>query len=255
MKIWKHFLILSVCLIGFASTGMAETTLIIATGEYPPYISERPEDSFLTDIFHEIGKEMGVTFTFKFLPWKRCEFAVEGLDVWGAIPYSRNPEREQKFYFSDYLYVGQTLFFAYSPDGRKPQISYTELTDLKDYRIGGVIGYYYETWFRDAGLNVEYVASEEQNFRKLQAGRIDLFPVGEGTGWYRIKALFPPEEVGKFFTLTKPLRAGGGDFLMTSKQYPDTQNLLTRFNFALKTIKDNGFYQKILDQHGVVVTY
>jgi polar amino acid transport system substrate-binding protein len=255
MKTWKHVLILSALMFGMTSMCEAETTLIIATSDYPPYVSERPEDSFLTAIFHAVGKEMGVIFTFTFLPWKRCEIAVENLDAWGAIPYSRTPEREKIFYFSDYLYVGQTLFFAYSPEGRKPQIPYTKLTDLKSYRIGGVIGYYYESWFRDAGLNVEYVASEEQNFRKLQRGRIDLFPVGEGTGWYRIKELFPPEEVEKFFTLSKPLRAGGGDFLMTSKEYPESQTLLNRFNAALKTIKDTGVYQQILDRYGIVVTY
>jgi polar amino acid transport system substrate-binding protein len=255
MKAWKYVLVISVCMLGMSSKSNAETTLIIATGEYPPFISERPEESFLTNIFHEIAKEMGVAFRFTFMPWKRCELAVEELEVWGAIPYARTPERDKKYYFSDYLYIGQTLFFGYSPDGRKKQVSYRELNDLKDYRIGGVIGYYYEPWFREAGLNVEYVASEEQSFHKLRKGRIDFFPLGDGTGWYRIKKMFPPEEVKNFYTLTKPLRAGGGDFLMTSKQYPDTQALLAKFNLALKTIKDNGIYQKIVDQHGIAVRY
>jgi polar amino acid transport system substrate-binding protein len=256
MVTWKHALILSICLFWIVSASKAENTLIIATGEYPPFISESPEDSFLTDLFDEIGREMGVSFKFKFLPWKRCELEVEELKAWGAIPYMRSPEREQKFYFSDdWLIIGRVLFFTYSPDGRKQQIPYEELTDLKGYRFGGIIGYFYENMFRKAGLNVEYLTSEEQNFRKLQLGRIDLFPVGEATGWYRIKKLFPPEEVGKFFTLTKPLTKGSGDFLLTSKQYPNTRNLLVRFNLALKKLKENGTYQKILEQHGIVMTY
>ena len=253
MIIWKRFIIFSLCMTVFTSAGMAETTLVIATGEYPPYVSERPEESFLTDIFHEVAKEMGVTFEFKFMPWKRCEDAVEELKAWGAIPYTATPEREQKFYFSDPLYFVQSLFFAHSRDGRRPQIPYNELTDLKNYRIGGVLGYYYEKPFREAGLKVEYVPTGEQNFRKLRAGRIDLTPSVEGIGWYLIKKLFPPEEVGNFFTLPTPLNTGG-DFLITSKRYPDTQNLLARFNTALKKIKEDGVFQKVLDQHEIVLT-
>jgi polar amino acid transport system substrate-binding protein len=69
-----------------------------------------------------------------------------------------------------------------------------------------------------------------------------------------IRTLFPPEEVEKFFTLEKPLHVGA-NYLMTSKQYPDGQNLLARFNAALKTIQENGVYQHIADQHGLVLTY
>lgn len=256
MVTWRYLLILIACMFCMVSTSEAETTLIITTGEYPPFISERSEDSFLTDLFHEIGKEMGVTFQFRFRPWRRCEAEVERLEAWGAIPYSRNPEREKKFYFSDdWLIIGRSLFFAYTPDGRKQQIPYEKLSDLKGYRIGGILGYYYEKWFREAALDVEYIASEELNFRKLQGGRIDLFPVGEAAGWYQIKKLFPPEEVEKFFTLTKPLTVGIGDFLMTSRQYPNARHLLNRFNLALKRLKEKGVYQKILEQHGIVMKY
>ena len=254
MITWKHVVVLSVCVFGMLSTGAAETTLIIATGEYPPYISERKDESFLTDVFESVGKEMGVTFVFKFMPWKRCELALEELTAWGAIPYAPTPEREQKFYYSDPLYFRQSVFFAHSVDEKKPQIPYATLTDLKGYRIGGVLGYYYEQPFREAGLKVEYVSTEEQNFKKLGTGRVDLAPADEVLGWYFIKKLFPPEEKDAFFTLPTPLSTGG-DFLITSKQYPETQTLLANFNRALKMIKENGVYQKILEQYGIALTY
>lgn len=254
MGTWKQFLILSVCLLGCASTGMAETTLIIATGELPPYVSERPEESFLTDLFQEVAKEMGVTVTFQFLPWKRCEAYVEDLKVWAAIPYVPTPEREKKFDFSKPLYLKETKFFYYSPDGKPKHIPYAELSDLKHYRIGGVRGYFYEPMFREAGIPLDFVNQEEQNFRKLQDERVDLVPALETLGWHMIKKLFPPEEVEKFFTLEKPLDVGA-NYLMMSKQYPDGQQLLAQFNAALKKIQESGVYQHIAEQHGLVLTY
>ncbi len=217
-------------------------------------ISEQPGKSFLTDVFKTVEKEMGVKFVFIFMPWKRCETVIEGLEAWGAIPYVRTPEREKKFYFSKRLYNSASRFFVHTSDGMKKNISYTELSDLKNYRIGGVRGYWYEKIFHDVGIELELVTTEKQNLKKLQAGRIDLIPLDETAGWYMIRELFPQEEISKFFTVEKPLSVKDS-FLMTSKQYPDTQNLLTRFNTALKTIKENGTFQQLIEKHGVVLTY
>jgi len=212
------------------------------------------EESFLTEILQEVAKEMGVTFVFKFMPWKRCELAIERMEAWGAIPYVPTPERESKFYFSDKLYHRQSFFFAYRHGGRKDEIRYSRLTDLKGYRIGGVRGYYYLEAFREAGLDVDFVITEEQNFRKLLAGRVDLIPSDEVLGWYLVKKVFPSEEVGNVYILPKPYNVSG-DFLITSKQYPDTKDLLAKFNTSLKKIKGNGGYQRILDKHRVALTY
>jgi polar amino acid transport system substrate-binding protein len=254
MSILKKLFIIWVCTIGFSSHAFAETELIIVTGEIPPVISEQSDKSFLTAVFQAVEKEMGVKFVFRFLPWKRCEQSVEELKAWGAIPYVRTPEREKKFDFSERLFNSSSKLFGYSPDGKIKDISYTELSDLKKYRIGGVRGYWYEKKFRDAGIELELVTTEEQNFKKLGSGRVDLVPIDETSGWYIIKNLFPKEESGKFFTLTKPFHTKDC-FLMTSKQYPNGQELLKKFNTALKKIKDNGDFQKIADKFGVLITY
>lgn len=250
----KQIFIICVCMIGFSSHAFAETELIIVTGEIPPFISEQAEKSFLTAVFQAVEKEMGVKFVFRFLPWKRCEQAVEEMTAWGAIPYVRTPEREKLFDFSEKLYTRQSKLFGYSPDGKIRDISYTELSDLKKYSIGGVRGYWYEKKFRDAGIELDLVTTEEQSFKKLGAGRVDLVPADETAGWYIIKSLFPKEEIGKFFTLTKPLQVGDL-FLMTSKQYPNGQELLTKFNTALKKIGESGEFQKMTDKFGVLITY
>lgn len=253
MLLWRYILILCVCVIGFSSKGLAETTLVIATGEYPPYVSKNPKDSFLTEVLYQVGREMGVKFVYKVLPWKRVELAVEKRNAWGAMPYVITPERIKKYYFSEKLVDRRGVFFYYSPSGTHKHIPYTELSDLKGYIIGAVRGYYYEQALLKAGLYVEFVTSEEQSFRKLKAGRVDLVTATEAVGVYVIRNLFPLE-TGKFFTLSKPLSVSGSH-LITSKQYPDTQKLLAEFNKALNKIKANGVYQKILDKHPDVQSY
>lgn len=250
---WKQILILCLCLIGFSSNVFAETKLIIVTGEIPPLISRQPENSFLTEIFQAVEKEMGVSFVFKFLPWKRCELHIKKLKAWGAIPYVRTPEREKTYDFSERLFETGSKLFGYTSERKMKNISYTELSELKKYKIGGVRGYWYEKMFNDAGIKLELVTNEDQNLKKLRAGRIDFAPLDETAGWHMIRSLFP-EESGNFFTLTKPLRVKDS-FLMTSKQYPDGQELLTRFNTALKKIKENGVFQKISDKRRIFVTY
>ncbi len=237
----------------FASVASADSkVLIIATSELPPYVSATPEDSFLTELLPEVAKEMGVTFEFRFMPWPRCERAVEDHQVWATMPYVPTPEREQKFLFSLPLYAKQTLLFYYSPTDQGYPRSYERLDELKRYKIGGVRSYYYVALFNEAGLNLELASSEESSFKKLRAGRVDMVPAVDSVGWDVIRKNFPADEQAAFHVLEKPL-AVGYNHLMTSRSYPQAQQLLERFNQALGKVRRNGVYQQVAARHGIAV--
>ena len=255
MNSFKQVLLGSCLLLAVASSAFAQTEVLhIVTGELPPFTSANPEESFLTEVLQEVAKEMGVTFIISVVPWIRCEYQVEQLQAWGAFPYARTTAREEKYSFSDKLYSIQVKFFYCSPDGKNKDIPYADLQDLKPYRIGGVKGYFYIEDLKKAGLQLELVANEEQNPKKLAAGRVDFIIMNETVGWHLIKKCFPPEEVKNFGTLEKPYTVSNS-CLMTSKSYPKTQELLTRFNAALNKVKETGVYQRIIEKHGVTVTY
>jgi len=243
------------CFLALPLIARAEETLVIATNIYPPYVNEDVENSFLPELFDEIGKQMGVRFRIEILPWLRCEQSVEDHAAWGAIPYRKTDVREQHFAFSDPIYLQDSHFFAYDATGVKPRYSYSDLTDLRGLRIGGIHGYYYESWFEEVGLDMDFAHSEEQNLRRLKAGRIDLFPSATTLGWYQIRALFPPEEVANFYTLENPLIDGAGLHLMTSPTYPDNDALLVRFNAALQTVKSSGLYAQLVEKHGLTLRF
>jgi len=230
----------------FRSIG--QSRLVIDTSELPPYVSRNREDSFFTELLDEIAKEMGLQFDYHYLPWLRCEEEVEHMKAWATMPYVKSADRLIKFSFSEPLFDRRTMFFYYSKSGKPKQIPFEKLSDIKGYRIGGVKGYYYEEQFADAGLSVEYVNAEEQNFRKLKAEHVDLIPAEEILGWHIIKSMFAPEEQKCFFTLNKPLTIGS-IYLMSSKNYPDGDSILKRFNEALARIKKTGTYAALIKKH------
>jgi len=225
-------------------------SLVIAAGEIPPFASARPEDSFLGALFQQIGPLMGVDFRFVYLPWLRCEAAVEAQTAWGAVPYVPTAERERKFLFSAPLYAKRTMLFYFSPPGRTAVPGRGELASLRGFRIGGVRGYFYEQLLRDAGIRMDEALSEEQNFRKLQAGRVDLVAAIDAVGWAVIRRQFAAQDVAHFHTLDTPLHVGF-NHLMTSRHYPGTEALLGQFNAALSTLRRNGSYQAVADRFGL----
>ena len=228
----------------------AQPVLIIATSELPPFISAEPDNSFLTELLAEMADEMDVVFEFRFMPWPRCELAVDTLQAWATMPYVPTPERNKKFLFSEPLYTKRTVLFHYSDDEPRVPMTFIHLNELSPHRIGGVRGYYYLDRFTRAGLRLELTNSEELSFRKLRAGRVELVPAVESVGWNIIRKTFPPEDHANFYVLDTPLNVGY-NYLMTSLNYPDAPQLLERFNTALKTLRDNGVYDTIALRHGL----
>jgi len=247
----RFFLGVSALLLSIAPFGlMGQSRLTVDTNELPPYVSMNRENSFLTDLLDEIAREMGMRFEYNFLPWTRCESEVGQGKAWAAMPYVKTEERSKRFKFSDSLFDRRTLFFYYSRSGKPKDIDFDKLSDIRQYRVGAVKGYYYEEQFKNVGLSVEYVNTEEQNFLKLRSERVDLIPAEEILGWTVIESLFGREERKRFFTLDKPLTVGS-IYLMSSKDYPDGDLILGKFNKALLAIKKNGIYSALVEKHGL----
>jgi polar amino acid transport system substrate-binding protein len=227
--------------------------VILTTGEWPPYVSEAMDGyGPLTAIVAAAFQEMGIVPRYDFYPWKRAEDEVRAGRAFAAFPYTQTDARKGEFDFSDVLYTVKAKFF-YMKSAHPNGIPFDKLEDLRGYRIGGLLGSWYDKQFAEAGLQVEYAADMEQTFQKLYLGRIDLAIEAEATCWAVIKKLYP-DEVDKFGTLEKPLvdPANPNELrLMVSRDYPKAAALMQQFNAALQTIKDNGTYQQILDQYGL----
>jgi len=245
IKLTFMALILSV---SFTFVGIGQTKLSLTTGEWAPFTSEKLEGlGFITEIVTAVTAEMDIVPDYKFYPWKRAELMVDTSKAWAAFPYAKNDERSKKHDFSDAVASSSLIFFYYKPVLK--QFEYTTLEALKDYTIGGNPGYTYENAVKKANLNVQWVTGEESNFKKLAKGKVQLTIQNELVGWTLIKKLFP-DKVHEFATAKKPYEESAM-YLMVSREYPNSKQILKSFNDGLKAIKTKGIFQNIYKKYNL----
>ena len=63
-----------------------------------------------------------------------------------------------------------------------------------------------------------------------------------------------PEQVTTFVVAQKP-ESTDAFRIMVSRKYPNSKELLNKFNEGLKTIKNNGIFHNILKQYDVAEEY
>ena len=128
-------------------------------------------------------------------------------------------------------------------------VTWTNLAELKKYRIGGVQDFSYMEDFTKAGIKADMLTIEELGFKMLAADRIDLFPCAELVGLGIIKRIFPTR-INKFGILKKNLDQGFAA-VMCSKDNPDSPEFIKMFNEGLLRIKKQGKYKQILNTYGI----
>lgn len=98
-------------------------------------------------------------------------------------------------------------------------------------------------------MSFESVAKDDQNVRKLAAGRIDVFITDELAGWQLITKIFPGDEA-KFAVLDKPESVAPLHLLVSKRSVPGAQ-FLEDFNDGLQKIRASGEYAKIVARYGM----
>ncbi len=237
----------------------AKEKLSFATWEWAPITSSEIEGyGIATEIVKKAYEAEGVDIDLVFYPWRRCERMIRNNEVNATFPYTKTEGRKKEYYFSDPILTVKTKFF-YLKDKIKEKPELKSYKDLKKYSIGGVLGYFYKNKFDEAGLNVEYVGSDEQNFKRLVMGRVDIIPMTNINGMYLIKKNFPEhyDRIAStdFEPLGKKESEGGNNIrVIVSKYNPKGKEILQTYNRGIKKIKQNGEYQKILNKYGVTQT-
>lgn len=218
----------------------------IVTGEWAPYVSKNMENNGIVgEIVREAFKEEGINVEFVYMPWKRGEIEVKKGNYFGTFPYITTEERKIEFEFSNSIFSSKGKFFYLKNSVVNKE--WHNFDDLREYKIGGTLGYWYSELFKEKGLNVDYVVSDEQNFMKLYSKRVDIVPTDEIVGEYIIDKLYPNEKE-KFDVMDGVLNQGELK-MMVSKSYPGYKSMLNRFNAGVDKIKTNGKYKNIIDKY------
>lgn len=235
--------------LGLGPAAVQGETLTLASGDWPPYVSTQLQHDGLTArIVRAAFARAGMEVDVRFFPWPRAMLAAERGQVDATFVWSHKPERDEKFLFSDS--VGQYGYVLFYP--KAAPFEWHSLADLAGRRIGGTLSYNYGDEFlqadKDGQLRVEWVHSDELNWRKLMAGRIDTFPQDLHVGYAQLADLFPADEAARITHHPTPLKPLTSMHVLFPKKLAQSSQRLQKFNEGLRQLQAEGTIERYLQE-------
>ncbi len=251
MKIRSFFLIvgLGLLLIPFSAFGETVSRVNLGAFDYVPFYAEENGSlqGIAVDVAGELFRQMNMETETAMYPLKRLLQNLERGDTDAVMILIKTPERETFLHFTVPIVTVRGLIWS-AADRKGGAVEFEKLEDLKPYRTGATLGYSYGAEF-DAVLKtmpyVDTASSDILNYKKLAAGRIDIFPGNEIVA----KGIFKrnPEFKGKFVHSRKsfiewPLHMG-------ISRKSGLAERLTEINRILTELRDNGFVENAVKKH------
>ncbi|WP_167761422.1 substrate-binding periplasmic protein [Duganella callida] len=225
----------------------AADTITLTSGEWQPYISEKlPHYGPLTRIITEAFALEGVQVRYVFRPWNRAFIEGDSGGANGTILWSESGpglagERERRYHYSDVVFEGQSVFFHL----KRYPFRWTSFDRLAGVRMGGTAGYDY-LFAGHKDITIDRTApSDELNFRKLAAGRFDVFPADLNAGREIMRTTLTPEQAALITWDPRPFNTTRYHLLL-NRRGGDNERYLALFNRGLKKLKDSGKYAEYL---------
>ncbi len=236
----KKGLLFVFLLLGMGTSGFAEETIRLTNGQWEPWLSKELKYYGLASrIVTEAFALEGVRVKYRFLPWKRGFQAAKKGEYDGSAIWSREPERENHFYYSETVLNGTIVFFH-----RKDyQFGWKTIEDLQGIKTGATLEYSYGEEFDHAvkvgKIKVYFVPSDEQNLAKLLGRRIHIFPLEHDVGYNMIRNNFKSGERKLFTHHPKPVHVTSFHLIL-SRKVERNRRMLELFNKGLKRLYESG---------------
>ncbi len=218
--------------------------LIVPVEHFPPWIIVEQEEvtGINIELIKEVARRAGLTLTFKICPWKRCLKMMETGEGDLMTSLLKRPEREAYMYYVEPPYKTKSTKTFYVKKGNGETIRSYE--DLYALQIGVVRGTkYFEPFDSDPKLNKDGVASDVQNLRKLENGRLDGLIGTESNIDYLI---FKQGLQGKFDKTTFRWDRKLDVYMAISKKSPYARQLQA-FNDIVSDLVAEGYVNQIIE--------
>ena len=227
----------AICLFAAVTAPKAETTVLsIASGAWAPFSGQDlPGEGIVNSSVRRIATAAGYDVEFNYMPWARAlEETRQG--AYDATSYwFYKAEREDDFIHIGPLNEERTVFYALASTD-VPE--WTDLSDLAGLRIGVITGYTYtpELWELGAAgvLSLSEAQSDEANFRKLLAGRVDLLVISQDVGNYLLNKSFSEADRNRLTIVEKPLSTAHG-YLLLPRNKPETEAIANAMQNVIET--------------------
>lgn len=164
----------------FAGAGQA----LIPVDHYPPWkIADQEEISGIDiELVTVLLSEIDHTPVFESYPWIRCIKMMETGDADILTGVLKRPEREEDMHFIEPPYKTKSCKALYILKESEDIATYEE---LRGKVIGAKRGVkFFKRFDEDPSIQIEEIHTDELNFMKLVAGRIDAVIVTESIGDY-----------------------------------------------------------------------
>jgi len=218
------------------------------------------------DIARHILTRLGIDAEFKILPWKRAWTQVEDGEVEAVFTTSRKSKREPFVaYPKEDMWVSDFVFFVHK-DKKQSNFKGFESAVAGNLEIGIIPGNSYKKVFWEAfpyangstefqgdlvasaSLNKQLQPAKDlsTNLKKLEKGRVDLVIADKTVGQYTAKLNGISDQIS-FYEM--PLYGKGYPMpFVKNSMYPGLMDIAVKYEAALKKMKENGEYQKIMDK-------
>ena len=223
-----------------------DPTVHITNGEWPPYLGkEEPGHGIASRIVTRAFERAGYNVEYEFYPWSRSLYLARNGQRDGTAAWIPSEQRRQDFYISDPVIVIEYVFFHRAA----MSFEWKSVEDLANYRIGLTRDYDYGDVIervRTQGIaRTETVSADKLNFKKLLAGRIDLFPMDPVVGRRMINDLFSDARAKQLSWNTRPLRTDRLHLLL-SRKVPANAERIEAFDQALRAMRREGEIERLL---------
>lgn len=250
---WRKALLVVLAL-ALGLGGLAQTpTLRFSLGEWEPYVgSGLTGGGMATELVSAACAAAGIRPEYAFFPWRRAEDNVLVGSAFGTFPYTDIPERSANYYFSDIVFSSSFALVSMRSSPRVAGFRYSSVVDLQGLRVGITVGTDAILLpLRKAGIEVEESQSPEQNIRKLQLGRIDVFIDDRAVMYTALVAASGGKGVEAFRVEERDFGERNDFRIMVSRRYPGALAILAKINAGLKVIRKSGEYERILHRYGL----
>ena len=234
----KYILSMLTFLIGLAMPAWADDKPV-TLALYPiPVMVVDANTGVFVDLAKELAKRAHVTVSLDVVPPKRAVDRFEHGDVDALLP-ALEVLLSKPYVPSDPIYVKRDFVFT-----KSDHPIWTTVDALAGKRVGITLGYPYAgEIINSKTFSLETAATDEINFAKLDAGRIDAFVVEEKTG---LGALRAAGLKGIGYDPAVPVSQQNVFFAFQDS--PEGHSLAAAFSTALAAMKADGTFAQLLAQ-------
>lgn len=239
MKKLMCMMAIGICLL--TSTPATGETIVLATGEWAPFIGETlPDYGLHSKIITRVFTQMGYEVKLDFMPWKRGYQLTKKGDYIATYTWSKTPDRaEEMFYPENELSLSKEVGFykkSKFPGGLK--ISGLEDIKARSLKVVGIASYWYEKPLKDLGIKVHIVSTGDLAWKMLNGGRADILIENMDVGIAESQGYLGKGKNAEFGT-TAPLKTQQM-YVVFSRVHPKAKAVMATYDKTVAAMKAAG---------------